>query len=61
MTKYNQTDYTIPCDLTTPQTCVTHIRIENKSLYVLKQSLGLEFAEFRGNKVYIKVFKIVRK
>ena len=53
--KYNETDYMVAEDHNKPGTQVTHLRIENSSLYVLEYSPGLEFAEFRGNKIYIKV------
>ena len=54
--KYNETDYILPDDHNKPGTQATHMRIENSSLYILEFSPGLEFAEFRGNKIYIKVW-----
>ena len=55
LTKLNETDYTIPCELNSSKSCITHIKIENNSIYILNHRLGLEFAEFRENKIYIKV------
>ena len=53
--KYNETDYVVAEDNNKPGQ-VTHLRIENRSLYILESSPGLKFAEFRGNKIYIKVW-----
>ena len=52
--KYNQTDY-ISHDLTKPGTEMTHLRMENNSLYILESIPDLKFADYRGNKVYITV------
>ena len=50
--KYNETDYAIAKDHSNPQ---AHFRVENSSLYILDTGPRLQFAEFRGNQIYIKV------
>ena len=49
--QHNETDYMIAMDLGT----ILHMRIDNKTIYLLESSPGVEFAEFRDNKIYIKV------
>ena len=53
--QHNETDYIITLDLGTSH----QIRLDNTTMYLLESRPGVEFADFRDNKIYIKVFNII--